>query len=194
MSVMRFTSGLPETECGAGSTVSYTENIRNKLPGLMRNLGVTTLLDAPCGDFNWMSRTNLSGINYIGADYDYEQCQAVRSKLSEPPHYAPKAKIALLIDIRNSIPVKADMMLCRDFLQHLPNRWASTVLRNFFESKIPWLLCTSHKSNANSDIEEFGQFRPLNLRLRPFSLPAPHLVIDDGPGRILGLWHRDQIV
>lgn len=193
MSVMKFTSGLPETPCGAGSTVSYTERIRSVLPNVMRSIGVSTLLDAPCGDFNWMARTDLSNVHYVGVDINKDHCIAASAKESNPHHYAPRSKTIMLLDVCQEIPLEADMMLCRDFLQHLPNERVAVVLKNFVDSGIFWFLCTSHGSSENVDIEMDGQFRPLNLLLSPFGLPDPYFMIDDGPNRILGLWRRDQI-
>lgn len=190
---MLFTAGLPETACGAGSTVAYTANVRARLPALLRDLGVRVLLDAPCGDFNWMSQTDLSGLDYIGADFDMLHCCEMLARDSSPPWYGPRTKRALLADICDSIPVEADMMLCRDFMQHLPYSRVAAVLSNFVDSGITWLLCTSHASAVNSDIDSDGGFRCLNLGLSPINLPPPRSVIDDGPDRVLGLWHRGDL-
>ena len=42
--------------------------IRRELPALLRDVGAESLLDAPCGDFNWMRYTELGSVKYIGAD------------------------------------------------------------------------------------------------------------------------------
>lgn len=47
--------GLRETVSGAGSTLRYTEKLRQSIPGLIADLNIRTLLDVPCGDFHWMS-------------------------------------------------------------------------------------------------------------------------------------------
>jgi hypothetical protein len=46
--------GDQESISGPGSTLEYTANLRAKLPELCERLGVRPLLDAPCGDFNWV--------------------------------------------------------------------------------------------------------------------------------------------
>ena len=186
---MPFTAGLPETGCGAGSTVAYTESIRAWLPALLRDLGVKTLLDAPCGDFNWMARTDLSGIDYVGCDYDPEHVQVAVARDSEPVKYRPRSKTVMVLDVVNDrLPYYADLMLCRDFLQHLPNGMVTKALSNFVSSGIPWLLATSHTNTSNVDILKPGMFRPLNLCAHPFWLPPPQRWAEDGDGRILGLW------
>ena len=72
MGMMRFTGGGPETTCGAGSTVRYTATIRAWLPIVFRELRINSVLDAPCGDFNWMAHTDLRGLIYVGIDFDEE--------------------------------------------------------------------------------------------------------------------------
>jgi hypothetical protein len=176
---MHFVGGLPETRCGGGSTIGATENVRAALPELLRDLGVKTMLDAPCGDLNWISKVDL-GVNYIGMDYD-------------PSHIKGKPGHLIVGDIVKDPLPAADLMLCRDFLQHLPHWQVELVFRNVRLSNIDWLLATSHQNIENSDIQRAGDFRPLNLMARPFSFPAPAWQIGDGANRILGLWHRDSL-
>jgi hypothetical protein len=42
--------GTAESVSGPGSTLAYTTHLRTALPRLVHDLGVHTLLDAPCGD------------------------------------------------------------------------------------------------------------------------------------------------
>jgi hypothetical protein len=190
---MPFTAGLPETGCGAGSMVASTSGIRAWLPQLLAEFEIRTLLDAPCGDFNWMARTDLSSVDYIGCDYDEEHCISARSRESQPFQFRPRSKKVMTLDICRDLLPPADLMLCRDFLQHLPNEMVSVALKNFRTSGISWLLATSHGNEENADIPKCGMFRPLNLTVAPFNLPAPQQSITDH-GRILGLWHRSEII
>jgi len=58
-----------ESRSGSGSTLAYTENLRKELPDLFREQNIQRLLDAPCGDFNWMSLVvQETGIRYTGGD------------------------------------------------------------------------------------------------------------------------------
>ena len=61
--------GNDESISGPGSTAHYTANIRKMIPQLVKDLKVSAILDAPCGDFNWFKLIELrEGINYIGGD------------------------------------------------------------------------------------------------------------------------------
>jgi hypothetical protein len=190
---MIFVSGLPETACGKGSTLEGTRNIRAQLPALFAELGIKRLLDAPCGDFNWMARTDLSMVDYIGADYDAAHVAATRTRASSPREFAPRSKACLRLDIVNNRLPEADLMLCRDFLQHLPNGDVHKVLANFQAGGIRWLLATSYGNADNDDLHWAGGFRRLNLRAPPFGLPAPISKIDDGAERVLALWDQASL-
>ena len=54
-----------ESISGPGASLRHTEAIRRELPLLIERLGIRTLLDAPCGDFNWMKETKLRLDRYI---------------------------------------------------------------------------------------------------------------------------------
>jgi len=46
--------GSEESVSGPGSTRARGESFRDDVIALLRTIGARTLLDAPCGDFNWM--------------------------------------------------------------------------------------------------------------------------------------------
>jgi 2-polyprenyl-3-methyl-5-hydroxy-6-metoxy-1,4-benzoquinol methylase len=152
---------------------------------VLRELQVRTLLDVPCGDGNWMRHVDLTGFNYIAADSSYEHIITYCGrKIANPPL---SRRFILLNAIIEDLPA-ADVVLCRDFLQHLPTRKIYLVLENIWRSKAHWLLVTSHLNKENEDIMRDGDFRPLNLMAPPFSWSPPETAIEDGSNRILGLW------
>jgi hypothetical protein len=184
---MQFSGGLPETPCGAGSTLKATVVIRAWLPIILRKLRINTLLDAPCGDFNWMAHTDLSNIHYFGADNDKEHVRLAKEKQSVSG-FEPKYKTVVCIDIvRHVLPMHVDAILCRDFMQHLPNARVIKLLDNFRATKADWLIATSHDNLYNTDIQKDGDYRPLNLCRPPFGFPLPIHSLNDC-GRQLALW------
>jgi hypothetical protein len=46
--------GSAESVSGTGSTLDQTRLMSQKIPGLLEQLKVRTLLDIPCGDLNWL--------------------------------------------------------------------------------------------------------------------------------------------
>jgi hypothetical protein len=184
--------GGQESRSGPGSTLGYTKPLRRKLARCLKERNVKTLLDAPCGDFNWMRHVRLPpGTNYLGADIVPELISSLQKT------YCGGSRCFKLIDIVDGSLPEADLWLCRDALFHLPNRDIETVLANFANSSISYLLTTTFDFPKCNDDVEPGGFRPINLRVAPFSLPAPLSRITDfvvpWPPRFLALWSRQQV-
>lgn len=174
--LMPFSAGLPETACGQGSTLEATREIRRHLPGVLQQLQATSLLDAPCGDHNWMRAVELRGVDYLGVDYDPEHIAVARIN-------APAREFKQLDIIAGPLP-RADVILCRDFLQHLPDPDIWRVLHNVCDSRSWWLLATSHHKQGNP-ITRRGAYRALNLI--KLGLGDPVVSIPDA-GRMLAAW------
>ena len=54
------TWGSEESRSGPGSTEKQTRRIREALPTILNNFGIKSMLDLPCGDWNWMKDVDLS--------------------------------------------------------------------------------------------------------------------------------------
>lgn len=176
--------GDVESVSGRGSTLAHTEAVRRELPRLLRELGARSLLDAPCGDFNWMRRVELEGVEYVGADVVPEMIQRNRREYG-----GPGRQFVVLDVTRDALP-RADVILCRDCLIHLSFGHALAALDNFRRSGSPYLLATTHTSVTENADTETGGWRSLNLELPPFNLPPPERLIVEHPsvGKCLGLW------
>lgn len=182
-----------ETVNGYGSYLEHTGEIRSALPILFRRLGVQTFTDIPCGDWNWMSKVDLSGVDYLGCDLVPEMIQSNRERF-------PEHRFEVL-NLVTDVPRRSDLILCRDLLFHLSNEWALQALSNIWASGSGWLLATSFPmEDPNLDIQMDGclRWRPINLCLPPFNLPPPvdHIQEDDSHacrGRIIGLWEVEEL-
>jgi SAM-dependent methyltransferase len=180
-----------ESSSGLGSRMDETRNIRLALPNLFRDLKVRTLLDAPCGDWNWMRNVELGDIQYLGADIVPELIAnntARFANLSSGEHSQRRFEV---IDLVLGPVPKADLVLCRDCLVHLSNENVLKALKNIIASGSRYLLTTTFvNQKINTDI--IIGFRCVNLQLPPFSLPEPLMLIDEGSSeqadKRLGLW------
>jgi hypothetical protein len=161
----------PETRSGTGSSLDSTRVLREKLPAALRQLGTRVLLDAPCGDFAWIDRVDLSGISYIGADI-------VPSIIAENNRlFASESRRFLELDLTRDLLPDADVLLCRDCLVHLSYANISRVFENLRRSKIRFILMTSFPGRGdNKDVED-GDWRPLDFQAAPFGFPPPRLTI-----------------
>lgn len=181
--------GDPESASGRGSTLQRTTVIRQTLPNLLSDVGATSLLDAACGDFNWMRHTELGPVTYIGAD-------VVPSLITQnQQRYARDGREFMVLDItRGAIP-RASVILCRDCFIHLSFREIRAAIVNFKTSNSQFLFATTHTGvRAHRDIAT-GQGRPVNLQLPPFNFPEPmRLVVEDPElGKCLGVWRLAEL-
>jgi len=180
----------PESASGRGSTLQRTKVIRRVLPALLRGVGAESLLDAPCGDFNWMRSTELGPVKYIGAD-------VVSSLIARNvQRYSRDDREFLVLDITKSSIPRADVILCRDCFAHLSFRNILSALVNFKRSNSEYLFATTHtKIQEHRDIAT-GQGRLVNLQLSPFNFPEPEkLIVEDAElGKCLGVWRLQQLL
>jgi SAM-dependent methyltransferase len=180
-----------ESVSGPGSTLQYTSDLRATLPGLIRALGCKSVLDAPCGDFNWMKEVDLTGLDYLGVDIVPALIGELNAKY--PQHRFEVGDITV-----DPFP-KVDFVLCRDVLFHLSNANIVRVLENFVRSGSEW-LATSHyfQTTTMEDVQsDPTTFRLVNLTAPPFYFEPPDYVLKDtAPNflrRWLGVWHRSWI-
>lgn len=156
-----------ESVSGPGSTLAYTENLRIDLPNFLKDLEIESILDGPCGDFNWMAKTlDFSKISYLGVDV------VPKIILNNKKKYARTGINFRVLDLTTQEIPKADLMLCRDFLFHLSYIDTARFFRNFLRSKIPYLLTSNHINYGdfrNQDIQT-GSFKRIDLSAAPYSL------------------------
>ena len=60
--------GNAESFSGDGSTIKETGATRKILESVIKKYEIKSLLDIPCGDFNWMKLINYKECSYSGAD------------------------------------------------------------------------------------------------------------------------------
>ena len=151
--------GASESASGPGSGVARTEQLRPRLTKLLKKLGVASILDMPCGDFNWMHFTELPGIEYMGGD--------VVGKIVEQNqlHFAGPSRTFLRLDMTCDAIPRSDLILCRDALVHLSFFDIARALWQMEQSGATYLLTTSFSALARNDDILTGDWRA-DLRLR----------------------------
>lgn len=187
--------GDDESVSGPGSTLTRTEKLRRELPELLQEIGARTLLDAPCGDFNWMKDTRLGVEQYTGVD-------VIPDLISRNQElYGNDERRFLLLDLtRDKLP-RADVILCRDCLIHFSYRHIAAAIKNFKRSGSTFLLTNSYPAWSKNENIRTGDFRPLNLTLPPINFPSPLKQINEKLpeeeaqffGKIIGLWKLSDL-
>jgi len=183
--------GGVESRSGGGSSLEQTAAIRAAIPALLRELGVKTMIDAPCGDFFWMQHTELGVDRYIGIDIVEELIAR------DQQQFGSGSRQFLCLNIIDDMVPPADLIFSRDCLVHLNFDQATKALRNFQRSGAKYLLTTTFTDRAhNVDLVGNDIWRTLNLERAPFNLPKPLRLINErcteGDGgyadKSLGLW------
>ena len=157
--------GNAESVSGPGSTLNSTIKLRSELHLLLAELGAKTLLDAPCGDFNWTKDTDLRLEQYTGVDVVTDVIARNRNL------YGNERTTFFVGDLtRDELPC-VDVILCRDCFIHLSYRHITAAVKNFKRSRSTYLLTNTYplwRSNKNINT---GDFRFINLMLPPFNFP-----------------------
>ncbi len=180
----------PETSSGPGSSLTQTAAVATALPELCQRYQVHSLLDVPCGSFNWMARVNLPDVHYTGGDIVPEiVAEAVRQ-------HGKRERKFLELDLTCSPLPTADLLLCRDCFVHLSFKDIAKAVENIRNSQIKYLLTTTFTAESSFRDIVTGDWRPLNLEQPPFSFPRPTELLQeqcteqDGAfaDKALGLW------
>lgn len=185
-----------ESASGAGSSELASREIRAHLPIIFSRWKLKNIIDAPCGDFNWMKLVTLDqDMHYTGLDIVPDLIAENNRK------YASFQNCFILADLTIDPLPNGDIVICRDCLFHLSNKDIFLFLRNFIESGTQFLLTTTHKNEdgfLNTDIFT-SEFRLIDLFSPPFSLPRDVAYRFDDfippyPPREMCLWNRAQII
>jgi SAM-dependent methyltransferase len=178
---------------GRGSNAEQTARLVSELPGLLRDLQVTSLLDIPCGDFFWMKQVDLAGIQYTGADIVPELVEKNRQ-------YETRNIRFQVLDLLTSGLPQADLVLSRDCFIHLSHADVFRALNNLLRSGSEYLLTTTFPEHRRNRDICTGQFRILNLELEPYRFPPPLRLIEEGctetnelADKSLGLWRIAEL-
>lgn len=183
-----------ESKSGPGASLRQTKTVRNVLPTLLQELNIKTILDIPCGDFNWMKEVDLTAYNYCGADivnFIIKHNNGV---------FARSGRQFLWADITTSPLPQVDLVFCRDCFVHFSYPDIDKAIRNIKKSGSKYLLTTTFPTRSNVDITT-GSWRPVNLESDPFLFPVPLRLLNEncteGYGmftdKSLGLWDIERL-
>jgi SAM-dependent methyltransferase len=184
--------GDKESVSGPGSRLNRTDKIRQSLPQLLKKYDIHSILDIPCGDFNWMKLLELN-IDYTGGDIVKELIYITQQK------YSNDLRRFLILDLINDPLPEVDIILCRDCLVHFSHSDIIRALMNFKSSKSKYLLVTTFPQRTKNKNIITGEWRPINLNLPPFSFPLPLELLDDSYDsanyydKSLGLWNISEL-
>lgn len=125
---------------------------------------ICSILEVGCGDWQVGSKYNLDGIFYKGIDASSVIIEEVKST------YETDNIQFLRADAETVEFPKADLILCKDVLQHLPNSSVAIIMKKILENSRYALICDDWTETNTGDIEAGGH-RRLNLMEGQFDYP-----------------------
>jgi hypothetical protein len=180
------------SKSGNGSSRAQTAEISYQIPSLVSQLNISSILDLPCGDLEWMKHVDINGANYIGGDVSPSLISHLKLKF-------PDREFQILNITKDVLP-KVELIFCRDLFVHLSDKKIKLALKNIKSSKSTYLATTTFTERAsNKDLPLVTRnvaWRPINLELAPFLLPSPIKLINEkcteGDGafedKSIGIW------
>ncbi|MGH3495671.1 MAG: methyltransferase domain-containing protein, partial [Sciscionella sp.] len=114
--------GSRESSSGTGSELRATDNIRANLPDMLSRIGATSLLDAPCGDWNWMRHIDLPVRRYYGVDIVAPLIESDRTRFGNEHRQFTVADLTL-----DPLP-RADAVIASLALHHVHDLQTKTEL------------------------------------------------------------------
>jgi len=186
--------GWPESKSGPGSTMEETDIIRQQIKQLVKDKEIKSVVDVPCGDFNWMKDIVYSFEKYTG-------CDIVPEMIQDNQKFANSIISFKELDLTQDgieIP-EGDLLIVRDVIGHLPLEGGQKAIANILKSKCKYLLTTTwyslndenyHLNHENKDntvtVEAnwdrgAAAFYPVCLHSKPFNFPKPEFYIEEKP-------------
>lgn len=165
-----------ESVSGPGSDYDQVKFLIPELEILLQDLNIKTMLDAPCGDFNWMRRVDLSKIKYLGVDIVEDLIGKNNKKYRKTNVSFKQMDI-----VKDKIP-KVDLIMVRDCFVHLPNSDIFSATKNIKNSESKYLLTTNFfwQSFENNKDIRVGGWRRIDFTSKPFNFPYPEKIIIEG--------------
>ena len=178
----------PESASGFGSTLAATAQLRDGLETLLAEEEIGSVLDAPCGDFNWQSHLRMDA-DYLGLDIVPDLIAENRLR-----HGTDRVRFDVADVVEDSLP-GADLVMCRECLNHLGLDDARKAAENLAGAARRFLVIT-HYPDCRENVDQPASFRyrQLNLTLPPFNFRAPDASIDESnyeEGKRMAIWRLD---
>jgi hypothetical protein len=196
--------GSTESRSGPGSTLDETKYLREKIIKLVDKYEIKSVLDIPCGDFNWMKEIVHHFKHYTGGDI-VDECIKTNESL-----YGKEDINFINFDLVKDDFPKHDLLLVRDVIGHFPIEDGLQIVKNIVNSNCKYLLSTTwYNLNDENYFElhenrtvDYGRFYPVNLMSTPFNFPKPIEIIEEdvfvenydlGVRKVLALWKVEDL-
>ena len=150
-----------ETYSGPGSLLQNTGNLINELNIFNKEYNIKSIVDIPCGDFNYMKEVNLNGVIYQGFDISKN---AINLNLI----YKSDNISFNVLDATKSDINYADLIICKDLFLHLSFKDINLILSKI---KCKYFAVSRYNNGINKNIDKESGLsaRDLDISNPPFN-------------------------
>lgn len=158
---------------GSGSTLDTTKEYRNLLKLLLQVLEIKSVVDLGCGDWEFSRLISWESIDYKGFDV---VAHVIERNIQ---NYSKNGISFAVLDATQEQLPAADLLICKDVLQHLSNNDVAKIIQQF--KKYKYCIITNDVyahtlSSDNGDIVR-GDYRPVDITAAPFNVLASKLLV-----------------
>lgn len=155
--------GSAESVSGPGSETVATSGIDLFFRSIFNRYQIGTIIDLPCGDFNWMKSVDLTEVNYIGCDIIKDLIRTNSAKYSNE-----KIKFIELDILKDALP-NGDLILIKDLFIHFSLSNIQIALTRLKASNIKYVLTTNFPDSENNILIKDGYNFNINFQKPPFN-------------------------
>lgn len=168
-----------ESLSGEGSIIKNTILIREAITSILSEFNIKTMLDASCGDWNWMKEISCFLPDYIGLDVVPYVIEKNKKYTKKNIRFINEASLSFL---KKTQKKEFDLILIRHTLEHLPTNYNIDLLNEVKRcSKYALITSMLQETPTTNKTEIFGGYAPINLLKTPYVevLEKPLRQIDD---------------
>lgn len=168
-----------ESLSGEGSILKNTVLIRKAITNILSGYKIKTMLDASCGDWNWMKEISGFLPDYIGLDVVPSIIKNNLKYTTPNIRFVNEASLSFLKKAQNK---GFDLILVRHTLEHLPTTYNIDLLKEVKRcTKYSLITSTLQDTPTTNKTKIFGGYAPINLLKTPYIeiLGKPLNQIDD---------------
>ncbi len=162
---------------GHGSLPRVTKGYRTFLSDFIKSNNVRSVVDYGCGDWQFSRLIHWDNVKYTGLDIVPAVIEQNRARFGD----ASTISFDVISPDEYKLP-KADLLITKDVLQHLANE----SVKHFLQKVVPQYKfclitnCVIPAEDLNRPIKT-GEFRPLDIRLKPFNVHGAVVYTFTGP-------------
>ena len=202
--------GSTESRSGPGSTLDETRILREEIKKLVAEKGIKSVVDIPCGDFNWMKEIVFNFEYYTGGDIVEKAVETNNERYGNS-----RIKFIQFDLVKDTIP-DGDLLIVRDVIGHFPLEDGKKIIENILKSNCKYLLSTTWAKKTDqgwskcnpTDVDrenegvDYGRFYPVNLMAAPFNFPEADVFLEEnvyvdnfekGNRKVLALWDLQKV-